>query len=495
MKAMSESSRQSVQVGELLAGRYRVRGLIGEGAVGAVFLADDLEAGKQVAIKVLKRALFADPLATERFRREIRATMAIACEYVVRTLAVGSLDNGAAFMVMPYQDGPDLARAMAERGPLPVELAVEFGLELCVALAHAHRLGIVHRDIKPANLLLVRAPNGRERIKVLDFGISKFTSDLDVTTPERLTGNAVRLGSPLYMSPEQRNFARDVDERADIWSFGITLFEMIAGVVPFDSSPHSSRGETEIPSTVPSLSCYRPGIPQQLDWVIARCLQRMPSYRFQSVAELADVLRPFVAPQVGQLAREVANVLAEVGYSPPAGAGAPMPGPALEALRRETTVVASSQSAPDTASAAPLQSPELRSGTTLGPSIRARRNSALHVLAHRDLVRWIGSALVVGLALWSATVVYRCAYRPLSKSSDAPKLDPMPLEAPFAQQARTGYARPSNRPALHLPAGGTVPEASRGDVVRVVPLPPVPAASASGESSRAPHGQAPDLGY
>ncbi|HMA94751.1 MAG TPA: serine/threonine-protein kinase [Polyangiaceae bacterium] len=306
---MSSLHNSAVQVGELLDARYRIVRRLGEGAAGSVFAAEDRRLGGLVAIKVLKPSLFGERLARERFHREIRATMRIRCDYIVRTLDVGHLENGIPFMVMEYHDGYDLARAIAERGVLPLHRAVEHTLQVCVALAHTHRVGIVHRDIKPANLLLARLPDGREVVRVMDFGISKIAANSPDAVPTKLTGNAVRLGSPMYMSPEQRTLGRDVDERTDIWSLGITLFEMIAGVVPFDSNPPSLRSGSEAPSTVPSLSRHRPEIPPAFDRVIARCLQHSPELRYQNVAELAEALTAFDVVIEG---RPNAKLVAEV---------------------------------------------------------------------------------------------------------------------------------------------------------------------------------------
>lgn len=432
---MSEPSGQFVRVGQLLAQRYRVERRIGEGGVGAVFLAQDLELERSVAIKVLKRAPFGDPLAAERFQREIRATMAIACEYVVRTLGVGALDDGAPFMVMEFHDACDLSAAILERGPLPVELAVEFALQTCVALAHAHRLGIVHRDIKPANLLLIQRA-GREQIKVLDFGISKFTSDLNVPASKQLTGNAVRLGSPLYMSPEQRSFARGVDERTDIWSLGITLFEMIAGAVPFDSSPQSIRGEREVPSTVPSVSRYRPETPAALDLVIARCLQRLPERRYRNVAELAAALVAFGPPSAASLAREVAAVRGAAGASPSPDASSSYVAAAIDGLRRETTAIASAPSESEAPTAMePADWEGLKANTTLGPSIGAARLEPRRThwhLARRYLAAFLALLAVIAFG----SLAYRRVAERAVLSTSIRKLDAMPDDHPFLGRVR-----------------------------------------------------------
>jgi len=312
---MLASPVPAVRVGQTLAQRYCIQRLLGEGAVGTVFQAEDLQRHGLVALKVLKASVCGDRLVLERFRREIQATMRLDCEYVVRTLGVDYLEDETPFMVMEYLNALDLSKVIASNGPLAVDKAIGFALQICVALAHAHHQGIVHRDIKPANLLLVRQPNSRELVKVADFGISKLVPNTFHGQIQKLTGNAVRLGSPTYMSPEQQTLGREVDARTDIWALGITLFEMLVGVTPFDSSPQAIRSESESPSSVPSVSRHRAGIPHGMDAIIAMCLQRLPEHRFQNVAELAVALAPYAAPGLARLPGEVTQLLGPQKFS------------------------------------------------------------------------------------------------------------------------------------------------------------------------------------
>jgi serine/threonine-protein kinase len=285
-----------MRVGDVVAGRYCVLRFLGEGTTGLVFVARHLPSGRVVAIKLLHASLVSDRFAIERFRRETQVTTQFSCEYIARTFDVGHMDGVGPFMVMEYLDGSDIAKILKRNGALAIDRAVEFALQICVALAHAHGQGIIHRDIKPANLAVVRAPNAREHIKVLDFGISKTPVDESATSALQLTGNSVRLGSPLYASPEQRSNAAAVDERTDIWSLGVTLFEMLAGVVPFDSSPAALSTFDEPPSNPPNLSRYRVDAPSELAQVIATCLQRSPARRYANVGELAEALAQWAPP-------------------------------------------------------------------------------------------------------------------------------------------------------------------------------------------------------
>src|SRR6266851_4099597 len=164
-----------VREGDLLAGKYRVERVLGAGGMGIVVAAHHLQLDERVAIKFLLPEMLSHQETVERFSREARAAVKIKSEQVTRVIDVGTLDNGAPYMVMEYLDGSDLAALLQQSGALPIEQAVEFVLQACEAIADAHGLGIVHRDLKPANLFCIRRSDGLLSIKVLDFGISKVT--------------------------------------------------------------------------------------------------------------------------------------------------------------------------------------------------------------------------------------------------------------------------------------------------------------------------------
>jgi len=213
---------------------------------------------------------------------------------------VGSLENGAPYMVMEFLKGKDLGEWLLERGPLSVEQAVEFLLQVADAVAEAHSLGIVHRDLKPANLFVLPRPNGTHLLKVLDFGISKV---LDAPLQAGMTQTSTIMGSPFYMSPEQLRSTRDVDTRSDIWALGVILYEVLSGGTPFqgDTMPeliHRTIYEPPLP-----LREARPDVPAALEQVIAKCLEKDPSLRFQTVGEFAGALVAF-APAGSQAPAE-----------------------------------------------------------------------------------------------------------------------------------------------------------------------------------------------
>jgi len=257
--------------------------VIGVGGFGVVAAATHLELRQSVAIKMMKDEFVGDTEIIERFLREARAVAVLRTDHVCRVLDVARTDNGTPYIVMDLLDGSDVA-AMLRTEPLPVATAVDFVVQACVALADAHPRGIVHRDLKPPNLFVTRRADGSPLVKLLDFGVAKAADEL------RLTHSMTMLGSPQYMSPEQLTTPRDVDARTDIWSLGVTLYQMISGRLPF---PSAQIGELAvmITSQAPAPIDVAPG----LRAVLMCCLEKERSARFVDVAALAASLAPFGA--------------------------------------------------------------------------------------------------------------------------------------------------------------------------------------------------------
>jgi serine/threonine protein kinase len=282
-----------VREGEILAGKFCVERVLGAGGMGVVVAARHLQLDQRVAIKFLLPHALTNADAVERFAREARAAVRIKSEHVARVIDVGRLENDAPYIVMEYLEGEDLAWWIRQRGPLPIEQAVELVLQACEAIAEAHALGIVHRDLKPANLFCVRRANGLFSIKVLDFGISKLTvapPSLGDSSQVAMTRTNAIIGSPLYMSPEQLRASRDVDARADVWSLGAVLFELVTGRPPFLAEDLPNLIIRIMTSDLVALRDLRPDAPPQLESVIARCLVKDREHRLASVAELAVAL-------------------------------------------------------------------------------------------------------------------------------------------------------------------------------------------------------------
>jgi serine/threonine-protein kinase len=212
-------------------------------------------------------------------------------------------------MVMEYLEGGDLAAWLDQRGRLAFDQAVEFVLQAAVAIADAHALGIIHRDLKPANLFCVKRSDGQLTIKVLDFGISKIMATSKGGREVAVTRTGSMMGSPAYMSPEQMQAARTVDARADIWGLGGILFELIAGVPPFDAPTLMEVAVKIVTEPPPVLQNLRPGVPDELVAIIGKCLEKDPNARYQTVRELVCALEPFGGARARGLVERVSGII------------------------------------------------------------------------------------------------------------------------------------------------------------------------------------------
>ena len=322
------ASGDPIQVGDVVAGKYRVDRVLGEGGMGIVVAATHEQLDERVALKFLRPIVASNPEIVQRFVREARAAVKIRSEHVARVLDVGTLASGTPYMVMEYLDGQDLAQTLAGRGPLPVSETVTYVLQACEAVAEAHSLGTIHRDLKPANLFLARRPNGRPVVKVLDFGISKVASTGDHAA---LTNASAMMGSPSYMSPEQMVAAGSVDVRADVWALGVVLYELLAGRLPFVAETMPELVGMILQGAYTPVAALRPDVPPGLQATIDRCLQKDRTFRHANVAELAAGLVPFGPPRSDLSLERITHVLGLSGgaghtvsasMAPPPQAGA-----------------------------------------------------------------------------------------------------------------------------------------------------------------------------
>lgn len=284
-------STAPVKPGDVIADKFLIERILGAGGMGVVVVARHVHLDQRVAIKFLLPAVAKSPEAVARFAREARAAAKIQSEHVARVLDVATHD-GTPYMVMEYLEGQDLESTLQELGTLPIDKAIDYVLQALEALAEAHVAGIVHRDLKPANIFLARRADGSSIVKILDFGISKLSGGSD----PQITTTSAQMGSPLYMSPEQLRRTKDVDARADIWSLGVILQELIVGEAPFMSETLPEIIAMILSEPPLSMRLRRPDVPSQLEAVIRRCLEKRPGDRYPNVAALAVALQPF-APE------------------------------------------------------------------------------------------------------------------------------------------------------------------------------------------------------
>jgi serine/threonine protein kinase/tetratricopeptide (TPR) repeat protein len=275
---------------------YRILERLGAGGMGEVYLAEDVRLGRSVAMKFLPPGLKADPESRARLLNEARAASMLNHPNIAVTYDIGDY-GGTDFIVMEYVPG-ELLSARVAKGALPIREAVDIGRQMADALDEAHSHGIIHRDIKSANLIRTE----RGLVKVLDFGLAKFVSapGAEVTRMQMTTAGMV-IGTVSYMAPEQA-LGRPVDHRADLFSLGVVLFEMVTGRMPFEGASPTEIIDRILHQVPPPVSRYVTGVPASLDVLVARTLEKEPAFRYQSARELLDDLKD-VAAELDGVAR------------------------------------------------------------------------------------------------------------------------------------------------------------------------------------------------
>jgi eukaryotic-like serine/threonine-protein kinase len=285
-------------LGVVLAGRYEVLRRIGEGGMGAVYEARHTLIGKHVAVKVLLEKFHAQSDLVARLLQEARLASSIGHENIVDVTDFGTTDDGRSFVVMEFLDGESLAELAMREAPLPIERSLRIARQVASALGAAHAKGIFHRDVKPENIYLVQRGDA-DFVKVVDFGISKAVKPGGDEGPEayRLTHTGLLLGTPLYMSPEQARGSEDLDHRVDIWALGVLLYECLTGEVPFHANNYLQIISQVLTHQPMPPSQLRPelGIPDAVEAVVMRAMEKDRALRYQTMAELERDLERLLA--------------------------------------------------------------------------------------------------------------------------------------------------------------------------------------------------------
>ncbi|MGA9120649.1 MAG: serine/threonine-protein kinase, partial [Bacteroidota bacterium] len=258
---------------------YEILEKLGEGGMGTVYKARDLKLERTVALKFLPPELTRDPEAKLRFLHEARTSSSLQHKNICVVYDIDETEDAQIFISMECIEGETLKKRI-EAGPLPIQDSVKIASQVAAGLARAHESGVVHRDLKPANVMV--APDGSA--KILDFGLAKSRSGALLTLPGTL------LGTVAYMSPEQAR-GDPVDQRTDIWSLGVMLYEMVTGRSPFANEYDQAILYALMHERHPSPHAARPEIPAPLEKIIDRCLEKSPSERFQDAGSLLDALR------------------------------------------------------------------------------------------------------------------------------------------------------------------------------------------------------------
>ncbi|WP_437574128.1 protein kinase domain-containing protein [Sorangium sp. So ce887] len=285
--------------GEVIADRYRVERLLGIGGMGAVVAARHLSLGELVAIKFMRAEHCGNAALLRRFQREARGMFRLKTEHVPRIHDLGALAPrpGIAlpvpYIVMEHLSGNDLRSIVERRGRLPVDEAAEYVRQACVALMEAHALGMVHRDLKPANLFLTYRTDGTPLIKVLDFGVAKFTCARPEEDGLEMTTARSVMGSRRYMAPEQMLTPKDVDLRADLWALGVVLYQLVSGALPFGAETLEQLVLVVSEQAPRPLRNVCADLPEGFEEIVMGCLEKNRARRPASARELAAALAPF----------------------------------------------------------------------------------------------------------------------------------------------------------------------------------------------------------
>ena len=457
-------------LGRVLSERYRILRKLGEGGMGVVYLAEHVVIEKKIALKVLFPDLTRRADLVQRFMQEAKSASRIGHENVIDITDFGQSPEGYVFIAMEYLSGQDLGQVLKASGAMPWHRTQPIVLQIVKALRAAHERGIIHRDMKPENVFVLPRDDGREFVKVLDFGIAKVLG-LDEDAP-RLTRTGMIFGTPEYMSPEQAQ-GQQVDHRVDIYAVGCIMYHMLTGDVPFRAESFMgilSKHMLEQP--IPAAT-RNPAIEARVEAVVMRAMEKNPADRFQSMGEFVDALVP-----LGYV-RDLSGAISLSTGLPTAAAGASPPVLSQAAVQAPAPAVAHAH-APAAAPATPEAAAQLlhatkqiagRANTPLAqPNLEARRSETAIFSHDADeaprVPRSSGNMVVIGVGVGTVlllAILYLVFRGPSRATGDAPAAGSVtaPVAPGSPSQAVPSVAGPGAAATGEAAASGSGAEPAR----------------------------------